>query len=192
MFIVKRGLEKFNILVEALESLPSIGKKSATRMAYYMVMQDNFTGIKIAHAIENALGCLRKCIECGGLCEDELCGVCADEGRDKEILCVVENAKDILTLEEGGVFDGRYFVLENLEHFESSRLVEMVDSGVKEIVFALTPSIANDAVMLFIEDKLSACDVKFTRIAQGVPTGVSLENIDLLSLSRALEDRVRV
>ncbi|MDF1881349.1 recombination protein RecR [Sulfurimonas sp. MAG313] len=189
---MKRGLEKFNILVESLEALPSIGKKSATRMAYHMVMQDNFSAIKIAHAIENALGSLRKCIECGGLCEDELCGVCSDDSRDTELLCVVENAKDILTLEEGGIFDGKYFVLENLDHFDSSHLVDMVNAGVKEIVFALTPSIANDAVMLFIEDKLSVCDVNFTRIAQGVPTGVSLENIDLLSLSRALEDRVKV
>ena len=189
---MKRGLEKFNILVEALESLPAVGKKSATRMAYHMVMQDNFTAIKIAHAIENALGSLRKCTECGGLCEDELCGVCADESRDRDILCVVENAKDILTMEEGGIFEGRYFVLENLDHFDSSHLVDMVDSGVKEIVFALTPSVANDAVMLFIEDKLSNCEVNFTRIAQGVPTGVSLENIDMLSLSRALEDRVKV
>jgi len=189
---MKHGLQKFNTLVEALELLPSIGKKSATRMAYHMVMQDNFAAMKISHAIENALGCLRKCISCGGLCEDELCGVCSDESRDMELLCIVENAKDIITLEEGGIFDGRYFVLENLDHFNSSNLVDMVNSGVKEIVFALTPSIANDAVMLFIEDKLSACDVSFTRIAQGVPTGVSLENIDLLSLSRALEDRVKV
>jgi len=189
---MKRGLEKFNNLVEALELLPSIGKKSATRMAYHMVMQDNFAAIKIAHAIENALGSLRKCMACGGLCEDELCSVCSDDSRDKELLCVVENAKDIITMEEGGIFEGRYFVLENLDHFDSSHLVDMVDSGVKEIVFALTPSIANDAVMLFIEDKLSGCDVNFTRIAQGIPTGVSLENIDLLSLSRAIEDRVKV
>ncbi len=189
---MRRGLEKFSILVDALEELPSIGKKSATRLAYHMVMQDNFSAMKIAHAIENALGCLRKCNECGGLCEDELCGVCSDETRDTELLCVVENAKDIITMEEGGIFEGRYFVLENLDHFDSSHLVDMVNSGVKEIVFALTPSIANDAVMLFIEDKLSSCDVSFTRIAQGVPTGVSLENIDLLSLSRALEDRVKV
>ncbi len=189
---MKRGLEKFNILVDALESLPTIGKKSATRLAYHMVMQDNFTAIKIAHAIENALGCLRKCVECGGLCEDELCGICSDESRDMEVLCIVENAKDILILEEGGVFEGRYFVLENLDRFDSSHLVDMVNSGVKEIIFALTPSIANDAVMLFIEDKLSLCDVRFTRIAQGVPTGVSLENIDILSLNRAIEDRVKV
>lgn len=189
---MKYGLEKFNILVEALESLPTIGKKSATRLAYHMVMQDNFTAIKIAHAIENALGCLRKCSECGGLCEDELCGVCADESRDREILCIVESAKDILTIEDSGFFEGRYFVLENLENFDAVHLVDMVNSGIKEIIFALTPSIANDAVMLFIEDKLAVCDVKFTRIAQGVPTGVSLENIDILSLSRAIEDRVSV
>jgi len=189
---MKYGLQKFNILVEALESLPTIGKKSATRLAYHMVMQDNFTAMKIAHAIENALGCLRKCSECGGLCEDELCGICADEGRDRELLCIIESAKDILTIEGSGFFEGRYFVLENLEHFVATHLVDMVDSGVKEIVFALTPSIANDAVMLFIEDKLSLCEVKFTRIAQGVPTGVSLENIDILSLSRAIEDRVSV
>ena len=68
----------------------------------------------------------------------------------------------------------------------------MVASGITEVVFALTPSIANDAVILYIEDKLSDYDVLFTRIAQGVPTGVSLENIDMLSLARALEDRVKV
>jgi recombination protein RecR len=189
---MKHGLEKFNILVESLELLPTIGKKSATRLAYHMVMQDNFAAMKIAHAIENALGCLRKCTECGGLCEDELCGICSDEGREREILCIVENAKDILTIEDGGAFNGRYFVLENLDHFNAAHLVDMVNSGVNEILFALTPSIANDAVMLFIEDKLSLCSVNFTRIAQGVPTGVSLENIDILSLSRAIEDRVKM
>jgi len=135
---------------------------------------------------------LKKCKECGGMSEDELCAICCDERRDHTLLCIVDNAKDILTLEEGGLFDGRYFVLENLDHFDASHLIDMINSGVQEIIFALTPSIGNDAVMLFIEDKLSACDVKFTRIAQGVPTGVSLENIDLLSLSKALEDRVKV
>ena len=73
-----------------------------------------------------------------------------------------------------------------------SHLESIIESGVTEILFALTPSIANDAVILYIEDKLSIYDLNFSKIAQGVPTGVSLENIDLLSLTRALEDRVRV
>ena len=186
------SLEKFNRLVDALGELPTIGKKSATRLAYYMVMNDTFVGLKVAHAIEDALGSLKKCRLCGGMSEDELCHICSDESRDESLLCIIENAKDILLLEENGLFEGRYFVLESLEELTIEHLEDIVKSGVREILFAMTPSIANDAVILYIEDKLKEYDVSFSKIAQGVPTGVSLENIDLLSLTRALEDRVRV
>ena len=124
--------------------------------------------------------------------EDELCHICSDETRDGSILCIVENAKDILLLEENGLFEGRYFVLNSLEELSMMHLEDIVKNGVEEVLFALTPSVANDAVMLYIEDKLSHYALNFSKIAQGVPTGVSLENIDLLSLTRALEDRVRV
>ncbi len=187
-----KSLDKFNRLVDALGELPTIGKKSATRLAYYMVMNDSYVGMKISHAIEDALGSLKKCTCCGGMSEDELCHICSDERRDDTVLCIVENAKDILLLEENGLFDGRYFVLESLEEFTMSHLIEIAKDGISEILFALTPSIANDAVILYIEDKLSDYDINFSKIAQGVPTGVSLENIDILSLTRALEDRVRV
>jgi len=186
------SLEKFNRLVDALQELPTIGKKSATRLAYFMVMNDSYVGLKISHAIEDALGNLRKCSACGGMSEDEICYICSDERRDDTFLCIVENAKDILLLEENGLFDGRYFVLESLDELSISHLEDMVEQGISEVLFAITPSIANDAVILYIEDKLSSYPVNFSRIAQGVPTGVSLENIDLLSLTRALEDRVRV
>lgn len=189
---MRGSLDKFNRLIQALSELPTIGKKSATRLAYYMVMQDTFVGMKVAHAIEDALGSLRKCSQCGGLSEDELCSICCDEHRDGHLLCIVENAKDILLLEENGLFDGRYFVLDTLDEESIGHLQHMVTSGIEEVLFALTPSISNDAVILYIEDKLSRYDVRFSKIAQGVPTGVSLENIDLLSLTRALEDRVRV
>ena len=189
---MNNSLEKFNRLVDALEELPTIGQKSATRLAYHMVMNDNFSALKIAHAIEDALGSLRKCFSCGGMSEDELCYICSDEGRNHQLLCIVENAKDILIIEENGLFDGRFFVLDSMEDYTITHLQEMVESGITEVVFALTPSIANDAVILYIEDKLIEYDVLFTRIAQGVPTGVSLENVDMLSLARALEDRVKV
>jgi recombination protein RecR len=189
---MKRSLEKFNRLVDALQQLPAIGQKSATRLAYHMVMHDSFGALKLAHAIENAITSLKKCRSCGGLSEDELCSICSDERRNHEILCVVENAKDILTFEENGLFDGRYFVLESLEELDLSHLRGVVKSGIKEVIFALTPSIANQGVMLYIEDKLYDCDVRFSRIAQGVPTGVSLENVDILSLTKAMEDRVSI
>jgi recombination protein RecR len=188
---MKKSLQKFNRLVECLEELPTVGKKSAIRLAYHMVMKDSFNAIKLAHAIENAVGSLKKCISCGGMSEDELCAICSDSSRDIEVLCIVENAKDILTFEENGLFDGRYFVLDSLEQLDVSHLQDMVSSGISEVIFALTPSIQNDAVILYIEDKLQEYDLRFTKIAQGVPTGVSLENIDILSLTRALEDRVK-
>jgi len=189
---MNRSLEKFNRLVDSLQELPTIGKKSATRLAYHMIMNDTFVGMRISHAIEDALGSLKKCRDCGGMSEDELCYICSDDGRDSTLICMVENAKDILLLEENGLFDGRYFVLESLEELSILKLENLIQNGVNEILFALTPSIANDAVILYIEDKLSSYNINFSKIAQGVPTGVSLENIDLLSLTRALEDRVRV
>ena len=189
---MRGSLEKFNTLVEALQELPTVGKKSATRLAYHMLMKDSFVGMKISHAIEDALGTLKKCSSCGGMSEDELCFICSDERRDTTVLCIVENAKDILILEENGLFDGKYFVLDSLEELNISSLVDVVENGVKEVIFALTPSISNDAIILYIEDKLSGYDLGFSKIAQGVPTGVSLENIDILSLTRALEDRVHI
>lgn len=189
---MNNSLDKFKRLVDSLQELPTIGKKSATRLAYFMVMNDTFIGMKISNAIEDAIGTLKKCAKCGGMSEDELCFICCDERRDDTVLCIVENAKDILLLEENGLFDGKYFVLDALDENTLSQLVSVVNTGVCEVLFAITPSIANDAVILYIEDKLSQYDINFSKIAQGVPTGVSLENIDILSLTRALEDRVRV
>ena len=189
----KRSLEKFNRLVDALEQLPSIGKKSATRLAYHMVAKDSFNALRLSHAIEDAIRSIRKCRQCGGMSEDELCTICCDESRDTSLLCIVESAKDILLLEENGLFTGRYFVLEELDEATMSRLRSLViQEKIEEIIFALTPSVQNDAIILYIEDKLEKANILFSRIAQGVPTGVSLENIDILSLGKALDDRVKV
>ncbi len=174
------SLDKFNRLVDALGELPTIGKKSATRLAYHMVMNDSFIGLKISHAIEDALGSLKKCTSCGGMSEDELCFICSDERRDDRVLCIVESAKDILLLEENGLFDGKYFVLNSLDELSIELLEVAVKNGVMEVIFALTPSISNDAVILYIEDKLSDNELNFSKNAQGVPTGVSLENIYIL------------
>jgi recombination protein RecR len=189
---MRGSLDKFNRLVDALQELPTIGKKSATRLAYHMVIKESYIGMKISHTIEEALGSVKKCTICGGMSEDELCFICSDERRDATVLCIIENAKDILLLEENGLFDGKYFVLDSLEELSISHLMKIVEYGVNEVIFALTPSISNDAVILYIEDKLSEYKINFSKIAQGVPTGVSLENIDILSLTRAMEDRVKV
>lgn len=188
----KYGLEKFNNLVDALNTLPTVGKKSALRYAYHMVLKDSFSALKIANAIEEAVASIKECQRCGALSEDEICSICADEMRDETKLCIVENAKDIFILEESTDYDGKYFVLKSLEKLDVSKLEEIVKDGIEEIIFALTPSISNDAIIIFLEDKLKEYNLSFTKIAQGVPTGINLENVDTLSLSKALELRVKV
>lgn len=188
---MKLGLNKFYDLVEAFESLPTIGKKTAQRLAYHIVMNDNYCGIKISHSIENALKSIRKCSNCGSMSEHEICEICLDENREKNILCLVQSAKDIFTIEESKQFNGKYFVITHLEDEVINRLLNFVEiNGVKEVLFAITPSLANEAFILFIEDKLKNFDIRFTKIAQGVPTGVSLENVDILSLAKAIESKV--
>ena len=185
-------LEKFDNLVEALSSLPSVGKKSAQRFAYHLVLNDTCSAMKISNAIESAVLSIRSCERCGGLSEYEICSICLDDQRDNSKLCIVESAKDLLILEENNLYNGVYFVIDSLEEECIQKLKVIVDSGISEVIFALTPSLANDAVIIFIEDKLKDFDLEFTKIAQGVPTGVSLENVDMLSLSKALSLRTRV
>ncbi|AXX87044.1 recombination mediator RecR [Malaciobacter marinus] len=188
---MKKGLEKFYELVEAFESLPTIGKKSALRLAYHIVMNDNYCGIKLAHSIENAIKNITKCTRCGSMSEHEICEFCLDDSRNEKILCIVQSAKDIFIIEESKKFDGLYFVIEDLDEQSIDKLIDLVrENRVSDILFAITPSLANDAFILFIEDKLKNFDINFMKIAQGVPTGVSLENVDLISLSKAIESKV--
>lgn len=185
-----RDLENFNELVDIFASLPGIGKKSALRLAFRIALEDKYLGARMSHAIEKCLESVGYCSFCGGISEHELCDVCSDESRDRQKLCIVENPKDILLLESIKAFDGRYFVFKDRE-LSLLKLQDIcAENKIKEIVFAFTPSIASDGLMIYIEDRLNK-DIEFTKIAQGVPTGVSLENIDAISLLRAMERRVK-
>lgn len=184
-------IEAFENLVDAFGALPSIGKKTAIRLAYHIVVEDGFVGMKLAHALETGVKSIRKCSKCHHMSEDELCAICADSSRDSSTLCIVQSAKDILTIEQSGEFNGVYYVVTQVSDLEHSHLLEAV-KGVDEVIFAFAPTIATDTMILYIEDKLQGLDLVFSKIAQGVPTGVELENIDMMSLSRALEARVKL
>ncbi|QOG12970.1 recombination mediator RecR [Arcobacter sp. FWKO B] len=189
---MKYNLSKFQTLVETFEALPTIGKKTAQRLAYHIAINDPFLGKKLSFAIENAITHVCKCTKCGFICEDELCNICLDETRNSDILCIVQSSKDIFAIEETSNFTGKYFVIDELNMHNIESLKEIVvHNKTKEVLFAITPSLANEAFILFIEDKLNGYDLQFTKLAQGVPTGVSLENVDLLSLSKSIEIRVK-
>ncbi len=188
---MKQTIEPFENLVDAFGALPGIGRKSAIRLAYHIAMEDGFVGVKLAHAIEEAVEGIRACVHCHNMSQDELCSICSDTTRDRSRLCIVQSARDILTLEESGQYNGTYYVVSTLEDMDTAHLLRATE-GVEEVIFAFPPSIATDTMILYIEEKLSERDLLFTRIAQGIPTGVELENVDTLSLGRALEGRVRI
>lgn len=183
--------EKFNELVESLSALPSIGKKTALRLAYTLC-RDKVAAMKLSASIENALRFIKPCAYCSNLSQDELCEICSDEMRDRSLLCIVESAKDILILEESGGFNGLYFVLEDLE-LDLEKLIKMLQKfACKEVIFALTHSLNSEALIFFIEEKLKNFNLKFSKIAQGIPSGVSLENVDLISLHKAMAYRIKL
>lgn len=187
-----KGLDKFDILVEAFSSLPSIGKKSAMKLAYHCCVKDPLLGARLSHCLQEGLRFLRRCKLCGGLCQDELCEICQDESRDSDLLCLVEDPKNIIVLEDAASFNGLYFVYDESE-LALKRLQEMIDQvGSKEIIFAFTHSINKDALIFFIEEKLKGRNLSFTKIAQGIPSGVALENVDMMSLLKALAHRTKL
>ncbi len=195
MHSYKNSLARFSALVESLEQIPTIGKKSARKIAFTLATENKYLALKIAQCIENSISAVRSCSICGAVSENEICEICLDDARDSSKLCVVLNAKDIFTIEDVGDFDGKYWVLEGeLESINFAKIKNRVQQQqVSEIIFAFSPSLANEAVMLFIEDKLSEFShITFSKIAQGVPTGIGLENIDQLSLSRAISARVKL
>jgi recombination protein RecR len=183
-----KKLEQFDRLVEAFGKIPGVGKKSAIKYAYYVALQDPFFGLNLAHTIENSIHNLKHCIICNGISQNEICDICSDINRNSSIICVVESPKDILTIEDSNSFDGLYFVFNEISSVEN--LKDMIGKfNSKELIFAFSPSINSDGIMLYIEDQLKELGISFTKIAQGIPTGVSLENVDMLSLTKAIKDR---
>lgn len=189
-----KGLEKFNELVKSFANLPTIGKKTAIRLAYHLCINNQIDGMKLAHNIENAIRFIKPCEQCGALSENELCEICSDGERNKNILCIVESPKDILTLEESQSYNGLYFVLDDLSEEKLEKLKQIIlKLNTSELIFALTHSINSDATIFFIEDKFKSLNnLTFSKIAQGIPSGVNLENVDLISLNKAMNFRTKI
>ncbi|MBX2078652.1 recombination protein RecR [Campylobacter peloridis] len=187
-----KKIEKFNELVSVFASLPTIGKKTAMRLAYHVSIKDPLLGLKLAYNIEESVKTIKKCTQCGALCEDELCPICINEHRNK-IICIVQSPKDILILEDSGSFEGYYFVLENSDEECIERLKSMIiNKNINEVFFAFTQGLNTDALIFFIEEKLKDLKIHFSQIAQGIPSGVSLENVDFISLHKAINHRTKL
>jgi len=189
-------------LVAQLRRMPGIGPRSAERIALWMNQSRDARAMEIARAIQAAAEGIRPCVRCGFFSVGDVCEICADESRNGDLLCVVEQATDILPLERTGVYRGRYHALGGriapLDHVgpEQLRIKELltrVDAeNPREIILALGADVEGEATANYLADLLREKGVRVTRIAQGLPAGGGLESADELTLSRAMAGRREV
>lgn len=186
-------------LIENLRKLPSIGRKSAQRMALHIVNMEKESIESIIKSLENVKNNIKKCEICGNITENEVCDICSDNRRDDSVICVVEDVTNLLTIEKTNTYIGKYYVLNGLinpnylidtEDINIDNLINYVNSGrIKEIIFAISPTVEGETTMLFIKELIKDKNIKITRIASGIPVGGNLEYFDEITLSKALEDR---
>ena len=186
-------------LIDELSRLPGIGPKSAQRLAFHLVKAQPEEAKRLAEAIVQAKERIAFCLECGNVAEGDLCRICRDEGRDRTTLCVVEEPKDIATIEKAGVIKGRYHVLGGAispldgvgpEDLRVQELLDRVErDGVTEVILATNPNLEGNATAMYVAAMLKPVGVTVTRLASGLPVGGDLEYADEVTLSQALEGR---
>lgn len=186
-------------LIDELGTLPGIGPKSAQRIAFYLLAEENEEVERLIGAIKDVKTKVKFCTQCGNVTESEICSICADPRRDETVICVVEEAKDIQALERTRVFRGRYHVLggaidplsgigpDQLRIRELYR--RLADSTVTEVILATNPTIEGEATATYISRLLAPLEVSISRLASGLPVGGDLEYADEVTLGRALEGR---
>jgi len=190
------------LLVEELAKLPSIGQKTAQRLALHILRASKEDSLRLADAIRAVKERVGMCGTCGNFSDEDPCRLCSDPQRDASLVCVVEQPGDVLALERTGRYRGRYHVLGGAlspldgTHPEDLRIQPLLerlrDDGVTEIILATNPNVAGEATALYLSKLLAPLGVRVTRIARGVPMGSDLEYSDQVTLARALEGRREV
>ncbi len=185
-------------LIEEFAKLPSIGKKSAQRLTLHILNLPKDEVEEFANALVKARGTIKYCSVCGNFTDTDPCAICSNPNREKDIICVVEQPKDIMIMEKVKAFNGLYHVLHGTispmqgrgpQDIRIRELVARMSGDVKEVIVATNPTIEGEATAMYISKILKPLDVKVTRIAAGIPVGGDLEYADEVTLSKALEGR---
>ncbi len=185
--------------VEAFASLPGIGRKTALRLVLHMLKQDKSATDQFAGALTAMRECIRECRQCHNLSDDELCQICTDPRRDRTLVCVVENIRDLMAIEDTSQFRGLYHVLGGIispiEGIGPSELnIESLEARAKqgeirEAIMAISPTIEGETTIFYISKKLQPLGVQVSAIARGVSFGGDLEYADELTLGRSIVTR---
>ncbi len=188
-------------LIEAFADLPGIGRKTAERLAYHVLMMPKHEALEFASAIRAVKENLRPCRTCGNLAEADECEICANPKRDHSLLCVVEQVRDLLALEQAGAYRGVYHVLhgrlaplegKGAEKLSLDTLAARVREGkFREVILGTTPNVEGDATAILVAERLAGLPVELTRLARGLTVGASLEQANRDMLADAIAGRRR-
>ncbi len=188
-----------NELVSALKCLPSVGARTAQRMAFHLLEHDKEKGLLLADAMRNAIENIGNCQQCRTLTEHDICRICSDKSRNMDVLCVIENPSDVLAVEQATAYRGYYFVLMGKlspldgigpEDLGLDILEERLAEGdIQELILATNPTVEGEVTAHYISEIATKHNVKTTRIAHGVPVGGELDYVDSSTLSHAFDGR---
>lgn len=189
-------------LIFELSKLPGIGEKSATRLAYYILNQDVSYSDGLAQALRDAKQKLKYCQHCFNFSENTQCEICSDAKRDPNIVCVVERPSDVTPVEKTGSYRGVYHVLHGLlspldgigpDDLKMRELfIRLKEADIKEVIFALNPSVEGEATTLYLSRLLKPVGIKISQVAYGIPFGGTIEFTDRQTLGKALENRIEM
>lgn len=186
-------------LIDEFTKLPGVGRKTAQRLAFYVINMDNSEVETLSRTILEAKKSVRYCSVCSNLTDREVCNICSNEARDRTIICVVEDPRDVVAMERTKEFKGYYHVLHGAisplegigpDDIKIKELLNRIyDQTVEEIILATNPNIEGEATAMYIAKLLKPMGIKVTRIAHGIPVGGDLEYADEVTLTKALEGR---
>lgn len=189
-------------VIEAFKYLPGIGDKTAERMALHLLNLDKVQTDFLADSIKNLQEKTKRCKICGNFSDDDICFVCSDPTRAKEILCVVEDPKTIIAIEKLGVYHGIYHVLNGListidgmnpEDIRLDKLIKrMQNEKYQELIIAVKPCLEGEMTALYINNVLKDLGITITRLASGIPMGADMEYIDAITLEKAFDNRKKI
>lgn len=191
--------KSLEILIDEFNRLPGIGRKSATRLAFYVLEMSEAEIERFSKALKDAKENVKKCRICGNFSEEDVCEICSDLFREKDIICVVEDGRDIIPLEKTKRFKGSYHVLGGKidplngitpDKLNLKSLLERVaNDDIKEIIIALNPDLEGETTSIYLTKLLKPFEIKITKIASGIPMGGNLEFADVATITKALEGR---
>ncbi len=189
-------------LMEELVKLPGVGKRSAERLAFHLLRVSTGDAMALARAIRDLKKNTRLCSKCFNIADSDPCGICSDSRRDRTMLCVIEQTRDLIAIEEAGSYSGLYHVLQGRiaplegmtpESLTISQLLDRVKvGGVKEVILATNPDMEGDVTANYIAEQLGRTGVRITRPARGLPAGSQVEYVGKKIISDAFESRQQI